>query len=141
MASAIYNSAMFHEAKGNIDYDTDAFKLLLVTSAYAADVDTHDFRNDITGEVANGSGYATGGMATTCTVTQDNANNRVSIAFSAVTWATATITARGAVIYKSRGGAASADELVAYVDFGSDKSSSGGDFVVTFTTPIYKTAV
>lgn len=141
MPSAIYNSAMFHEAKGNIDFDTDSFKVMLVTSAYTPNVDTHDYRNDVTNEVPNGSGYATGGAETTCTVTQDNANNRVSIGFSAVTWETATITARGAVIYKSRGGASSADELVAYVDFGSDKSSSGGDFVVTFTTPIYKTAV
>jgi hypothetical protein len=140
MSSAIYNSMMYHEAKGNIDFDTDSFKVMLVTSAYTPDVDAHDYRNDVTNEVT-GTNYVAGGAATTCTVTQDNANNRVSIGFSAVTWATATITARGAVIYKSRGGASSADELVAYVDFGSDKSSTAGDFVVTFTTPIYKTAV
>lgn len=140
MASVIYNSAMFHEAKGNIDFDTDSFKAMLVTSSYTPDVDAHDYRNDVTNEVT-GTGYTAGGAATTCTVTQDNANNRVSLAFSAVTWAASSITARGAVIYKSRGGASSADELVAYVDFGSDKTSSGGDFVVTFTTPIYKTAV
>lgn len=140
MASVIYNSAMFHEAKGSIDYDTDSFKAMLVTSSYTPDVDAHDYRNDVTNEVS-GTGYTAGGAATTCTVTQDNANNRVSLAFSAVTWATSTLTARGAVIYKSRGGASSADELVAYVDFTSDKTSSGGDFVLTFTTPIYKTAV
>lgn len=140
MASVIYNSCMFHEAKGNIDFDTDTFKAMLVTSAYTPDVDAHDYRNDVTNEVA-GTGYTAGGAATAVTVTQDNANNRVSIAFANITWSAATITAaRGAVIYKSRGGASSADELVAYVDFGADKSSSGGDFVLTFTAPLYKTA-
>lgn len=141
MASLIYNSAMFHEAKGNIDYDTDTFKAMLVTSAYSPDVDAHDYRNDVTNEVS-GTGYTAGGATTTVTVTQDNANNRVAISFAAITWATATITnARAAVIYKSRGGASSADELVAYVDFGSDKSSSAADFVLTFSAPLYKTAV
>jgi hypothetical protein len=45
-----------------------------------------------------------------------------------VNWASSTITARAAVIYKSRGGASSADELVCYVDFGADVSSSAATF-------------
>lgn len=140
MASVIYNAAMLNEAKGNIDYDSDSFKVMLVTSGYTPDVDAHDYRNDVTNEVANGNGYATGGAATTVTVTQDNANNRVAIAFASVTWPNSTITARGAVIYKNRGGTSSADELIAYVDFGADKASSGADFIINFTTPLYKTA-
>lgn len=107
MASVMYNSALFHEAKGNIDYDTDAFKVMLVTSAYTPDVDVHDYRNDVTNEIS-GTNYTAGGAASAVTVTQDNANNRVAINFASVTWTAATITnARGAVIYKSRGGAAS----------------------------------
>lgn len=141
MASFVYTSALTKEAQGSIDYDTDAFKVMLVTSAYTPDRDAHAFRSSVTNEVsASGTNYATGGAASAVTVTQDNANHRTSIAFASVTWPASTITARAAVIYKSRGGASSADELVAYVDFASDKSSSGGDFTVTFTTPIYKTA-
>lgn len=141
MASVIYNACIFNLAKGSIDFDTDTFKAMLVTSTYAPDVDAHDYRNDVTNEVA-GTGYTAGGAASAVTVTQDNANNRVAISFANITWATATIAgARGAVIYKARGGASSADELVAYVDFGADKSSSGGDFVATFTTPLYISAV
>jgi len=58
----------------------------------------------------------------------------VTIQFAAVSWASSTITARGLVIYKSTGGAASTDPVVAYNDFGSDVSSSGGTFAVAAST-------
>lgn len=131
MASLIYNSFLEDVAKGAIDCDTDTFKTLLVTSTYTPNQDTHDKRDDVTNEVANGNGYTTGGATSACTVAKDTTNNRTTLTFAAVSWATSTITARGAVIYKSRGGAASADELVAYVDFGNDVSSSGATFSVS----------
>ena len=43
---------------------------------------------------------------------------------------------RAAVVYKRRGGASSADELVAYLDFGGDVTSTSGPFAVTVSTPI-----
>ena len=66
----------------------------------------------------------------------DLANDRYEISFSNPSWTSSTITARAGVIYKSRGGASSADELVAYVDFGADVSSTSGTFIVTFTGPL-----
>jgi len=129
MASLIYNSAIDEMARGDIDFDSNSFKALLVTSSYTPNKDTHDFRDDVTNEVT-GTGYTAGGATSTVTVTKDTANDRVTIQFGAVSWATSTITARGCVYYKSRGGASSADELVAYNDFGSDVSSSGGTFSV-----------
>lgn len=134
MPSLIYNSSLEDLARGAIDYDTDAFKVMLVTSAYTPDKDAHLKRSSVTNEVS-GTGYTAGGANTTVTVTKDTANDRLDISFSSVSWANATITARAAVIYKSRGGAASADELVAYVDFGADVTSTGGTFQVTFSTP------
>lgn len=134
MASLIYNSCLDDMAKGAIDFDTDTFKTLLVTSSYTPNKDTHDKRDDVTNEVANGNGYTTGGATSACTVTKDTANDKVTLSFAAVSWSTATITARGAVIYKSRGGASSADELVAYIDFGGDVSSSGGTFSISAST-------
>ena len=129
MASLIYNSAIDDMARGAIDFDTDTFKVMLVTSTYTANKDTHDKRDDVTNEVS-GTGYTAGGSASVCTVTKDTANDKVTLSFAAVSWATATITARGAVYYKSRGGASSADELVAYVDFGGDVSSTGATFTL-----------
>ena len=134
MASLIYNSAIDEMARADIDFEVDTFKAMLVTSSYTPNKDTHDFRDDVTNEVANGNGYTTGGATSTVTVTKDTANDRVTIQFGAVSWATSTITARGCVYYKSRGGASSADELVAYNDFGSDVSSTGGTFSVAAST-------
>ena len=133
MASLIYNSAIDDMARGAIDFDTDTFKAMLVTSTYTPNKDTDDKRDDVTNE-ATGTGYTAGGVATACTVTKDTANDKETLSFAAVSWATSTITARALVIYKSRGGASSADELVAYNDFGSNVSSAGGTFSVAAST-------
>ena len=117
-----------------MDLDTDTFKMLLVTSSYTADK-THDKRNDITNEVS-GTGYTAGGNACTPTVTQDNTNSRVTIDLTVTSWPSSTITARGGVVYKSRGGASSADELVCYLDFGADVSSTAGTFAVLVADPM-----
>lgn len=133
MASLIYNSAVDDMARGAIDFDTDTFKVMLVTSAYTPDKDVHDKRDDVTNEVT-GTGYTAGGVTTACTVTKVTATDRVTVSFAAATWPSSTITARGAVIYKSRGGASSADNLVCYVDFVSDVSSSAATFSLGSST-------
>ena len=133
MASLIYNSAIDDMARNTIDFDTNTFKAMLVTSTYVPNKDTHDKRDDVTNE-ATGTGYTAGGATSTVTVTKDTTNDRVTIQFGAVSWASSTVTARGCVYYKSRGGASSADELVAYNDFGSNVSSSGGTFAVAAST-------
>jgi len=135
MTEFVYNSCIDDTARGNIDFDSNTFKAMLVTSSYTPNKDTHDKRDDVTGEVT-GTGYTAGGVTSAVTVTKDTANDRVTIQFGAVSWATSTITARGIVYYKSRGGASSADELVAYANFGSDVSSSGGTFSVAASTII-----
>ena len=126
MASLIYNSAVDDMARGAIDFDTDTFKVMLVTS-YTPNKDTDLKRSAVTNEVS-GTGYTAGGVTSACTVTKSTANDRVTLSFAAVNWPSSTITARAAVIYKSRGGASSNDELVCYVDFGADVSSSSATF-------------
>ena len=133
MASLIYNSAIDDMARGAIDFDTDSFKAMLVTSTYVPNKDTDLKRSAVTNEVT-GTGYTAGGVASVVTVTKDTANDKVTLQFGAVSWASSTITARACVYYKSRGGASSADELVAYNDFGSDVSSTGGTFSITAST-------
>lgn len=133
MASLIYNSCIDDLSNNNIDFGADTFKILLVTSSYTPDKDTHDKLDDVTNEVT-GTGYTAGGATSACTVTKDVANDKVTISFAAVNWSSSTITAAGAVIYKSRGGASSADELVAYIDFGGDVSSAGGTFSLGAST-------
>lgn len=132
MASAIYNSFKRDIMNGAIDLDTDTIKVMLVTSTYTPDVDAHTKRSDITNEVS-GTGYSAGGEAlANKAVSVDNTDNEGVFDADDLTWSTATITARGAVLYKSRGGASSADELICYIDFGSDIVSTGSDFTITW---------
>ena len=102
MASFIFNSALRDEATGALDYDTDTFKVMLCTSTYTPNKDTHTKRSDVTNEVS-GTGYTAGGNTVTVTVsTVDTTNDRVDVTLGGTTWTTATITARYAVYYKSQ---------------------------------------
>jgi hypothetical protein len=120
-------------ARNAIDFDTDSFKVLLVSSSYTPDKDTDLKRSAVTNEVS-GTGYTAGGISAPVTVTKDTANDKVTIQFAAVSWTSSTITARAAVYYKSRGGLASADELVAYNDFNSNITTSNGTFSLAAST-------
>lgn len=134
-ASLIYDSFFGDVFGGNIAVNTDTFKCMLVTSTYTANKGTHNRRDDVTNEVT-GTGYTAGG--TTCTVagSLDTTNHRYDVTITGPSWTTSTITARAMVVYKSRGGASSADELVAYIDFLSDVSSTAATFAVTVTSPL-----
>lgn len=135
MASLVYNSCIRNAVTGQIDFDTDTFYMMLVTSTYTPDQDTHLDRADVTNEVT-GTNYTAAGEEVTVTVSAvDTANDRVDINFADVTWTSSTITAAAAVVYKSTGVEAD-DLLVAYLDFGGDVSSTSGDFTVSTTTPL-----
>lgn len=132
MANVVFNSFKRDNAISNINLLTDTIKLMLVTSAYTPNQDTHTKRSDVTNEVV-GTGYTAGGVAlANKTVTQNNTTNSADFDADDITIASATITARGAVLYKSRGGASTADELIGYLDFGSDIISTAGNFAITF---------
>jgi hypothetical protein len=133
MASLIYNSFWDDVIRGLIDVDAVTVRVMLVTSSYVEDKDTHAKRSDVANEVT-GIGYTAGGLVSAVTVTKDTTNDRIDIALGQVSWAASTITARKAVYYVSRGGAASADELIAVNDFGSDIVSSGGTFTLNAST-------
>lgn len=132
MADVIYNSFFGDVVKGNIDLDTDTIKVMLVTSSYTPNIDTHTKRSDVTNEIT-GTGYTAGGVTLTSTVvTVDTTNDLAYFDAADAVWATATFTCRGAVMYKSRGGLASADELIKYFDFTADKSPSAAAFTLQF---------
>lgn len=133
MASFIYNSFWADLPEGRINRSADTFRVMLVTASYVADKDAHDRRNDVTNEVT-GTGYTTGGNTCTFTVTRNDSLDRIIYTFSSANWPSSTITARGAVVYKARGGASSADELIFYNDFGSNIATTGTTFTVAVST-------
>jgi len=78
---------------------------------------------------ASGTGYSAGGNTLT-NVTPTTSGTTAYTDFADSTWTTATLTASGALIYNS----SSASRSVAVLAFGSDKTSSAGDFTIIFPT-------
>lgn len=113
-------------AARRVDWVTDTIKVTLHTSTYTPNQDTHDFADDLTNEIANGSGYTTGGVTlTTKALTYDSATNTVRMDADDVSWTfSASKTMRYAVIRKDTG-TAGTSPLLGYVDFGTDDTTSG----------------
>lgn len=115
--------------EGVHDFTAHTFKIALYTSSATLSAATTAY--SATNEVA-GDGYTATGQALTVTGGAVSISGTTAyIDFSDVTWSAATITARGALIYNDT---AAGDPAVAVLDFGADKISTAGDFVVSFPT-------
>ena len=122
---------------GDMDFSSgtsDAFKIALYTSSATMSAATTAY--SATNEVS-GTGYTAGGNTLTVVV-PTTSGTTAFLDFADSTWTTATITARGALIYRSSG---SGNPAVAVLDFGADKSSSGGSFIITFPTANSSSAI
>tara|TARA_Y100001951_G_C11054913_1_gene137684 strand:+ start:82 stop:510 length:429 start_codon:yes stop_codon:yes gene_type:complete len=111
----------------------DTFKIALFTSSATLDATTTAY--SATNEVS-GAGYSAGGNTLT-RIDPATSGTTAFTDFANTTWSSATITARGAVIYNST----DSDKAVAVLDFGSDKSSSTGDFTIQFPTADASSAI
>lgn len=104
------------------DLDTDVIKIALYTSAASLDATTTVYS---TSNEVVGVGYTAGGN-TLASPTISTSGTTAYVDFADSSWTTATITARGALIYNS----SKANRAVAVLDFGSDKTSTAGTFTV-----------
>lgn len=130
MSNAVFNATKKYSLNGALDWDTDPLYASLHTSAYTPNIDSHAFRSDLSAEVV-GAGYTAGGQALTSkVVSQDNTNDRAVFDSDDPTWPGASLTARGVVLSKHRGGPTSADELGPYWDFGADITATAGVFTI-----------
>lgn len=140
MASANFSNITDHLSRAAVNYATDTFKAILVTSVPSeSNFDTWVNRSDVTNEHGATGGYTAGGFSVTASVgAVDTTNNRVAVTFTCAspTYSSATLSAVGCIIYKSTG-TSSTDKLLHFVDFGTTVSSTAGNFTVTFTTPLY----
>jgi hypothetical protein len=104
------------------DLDTDVIKMALYTSAATLGASTTAYTtiNEVVG-----AGYVAGGNTLTgATISLDGSVAIVD--FSDTTWSSATITARGAILYNS----SKSNKAIAVIDFGADRTSTNGSFVV-----------
>jgi hypothetical protein len=111
----------------------DTMKMALYTSAATLDATTTAYSS--TNETS-GTGYSAGGQALT-NVDPTTSGTTAYTDFADETWSTASITARGALIYNSTPNTTSiavTNPSVVVLDFGADKTSTAGDFTVVFPT-------
>ena len=107
---------------------SQTFKIALYTSSATLSAATTAY--SATNEVS-GTGYSAGGATLTVSQVPTSTGTTAFLSFSDVTWSTATITARGALIYLANG---TTNPAVAVLDFGGDKTSTAGNFTIQFPT-------
>jgi len=137
-----------HDFRPSADSGASVFKLALYSSSATLDANTTAYTSS--GEVT-GTNYTAGGASLTnlgVTATNTNATAGTGwVDFSDLTFANATITARGALIYNSTPKANSnanttlTNAAVAVLDFGSDKTSTAGNFTIIFPAATNTTAI
>lgn len=105
------------------------FKIALYTSSATLGASTTDYT---TSNEVTGTGYTAGGVALT-NIDPTSSGTTAFIDFADATWASATITAAGALIYNTTtDGGSGTTNAVAVISFGGDKTSTNGDFVIQF---------
>ena len=111
----------------------NSFKLALYTSSATMGAATTAYTT--TAEVS-GTNYTAAGAALT-NIAPTSAGTTGFTDFSDLTFGTATITARGCMIYNDT----NSDKSVATIDFGGDKTSTAGDFTIVFPAAAASTAI
>lgn len=119
--------------QGDHDFGTSGhtFKLAMYTNSASFTAATTDYTttNEITG-----TGYTAGG-GTLTNVAPSTSGTTAFTDFADLTFSTATVTARGAIIYNTTtGGGTGTTDSVVVLDFGGDKTSTAGDFTIQFPT-------
>ena len=131
VTSKVYYKAITSVFNKEIDWGTDTIMVSLHSSSYTPSQSAHDYWDDATGEIT-GTGYTAKGQALG-TKTETFSSNVKQFDAADVVWATSTITARYAVVYDQVSvTTASLNPLIAYVDFGEDVVSTGGNFTITW---------
>ena len=113
----------------------NTFKLALYTNSASFTAATTAYT--ASNEVGNSGSYSAGGGALT-NVTPSTSGTTAFTDFDDITFTSATITARGALIYNDT---ATGDPSVVVLDFGTDKTSTAGDFQIVFPTADASTAI
>lgn len=114
----------------------DVFKLALYTSSATLDASTTAYTtsNEVS---SSGTNYTAGGLTLTISQAPTFTSTTAWLDFDDLTFASATITANGALIYNSTQG----NKAVAVLAFGGDKTSTAGNFTIQFPSPTSTTAI
>jgi hypothetical protein len=133
MSSKLYGQFIQQAFNKEIDWDSDTIKVALLNNTYTPDQDAHNYYDDVVAYEVTGTGYTAGGLTLANKTNNYNSSTNVIILDGDdLTWASSTITARYAVVYDATPATNATRPLIGYVDFGSDQSSSNGNFTITW---------
>lgn len=118
-----------------IDWNSDTIKLMLCSSSYTPNQDTHDYKDDVTNEVT-GTNWAAGGVTlANCSLTYTGATNVLKLDADDVSVSTVTLTgAQVVVIYDATPGTDATRPLIGYAVLDSAISPNAGPLAITFDT-------
>jgi len=131
VSGKMYGNALLKALNKEINWSTDSIRVMLCTSAYTPDQDTHIYKSSVTNEITGTNYVARGAALGTKAITYTAGTNTIMLDAADTVWANSTITARYAVIYVDTAVDATS-VLIGYVDFGADFTSSNGDFTITW---------
>ena len=115
-----------------VNLASDTVKLMLLTSSHTPDIDAEVFIDDVSANEVPASGtYSAGGVTLTKSSSTDDTDDEGVFDATDVSFTSATISARYAVIYKDTG-TPSTSPIICVIDFGSVYNSSAGTFAITF---------
>jgi hypothetical protein len=131
---SIYNHAKEIILLGDIHFDSDIFKIVLLGSGYSFNVDGNNGYANVSAEEITASGYAAGGETLTgLTVTQNDTGDYAKWDAADVTWSSlATATIAHAVIYDDTITTPVADPLVCRFEITTN--SNGGNYQLSFNS-------
>lgn len=132
MADILYTNFKKHIGDGTFDLDTDTFKIALLSSSYTPTA-THEVFATVGTYEVSGTGYTAGGLTLTGVTWTISGSSSIWTATNP-SWTASTITARYAVIYKSGTANSLTNPLVCCFDFGADKITTNGTFVINFNS-------
>lgn len=132
VTAKLYGKFLTSLGNKEVNLTSDTLKVMLCTSTYTPDQDTHQYKSSVTNEVT-GTGYvATGATLGSVVLAYNAGTNKYNLDAADTSWTTSTITARYAVVYDSTPASDATRPLICYVDFGADVSSTGATFQITW---------
>lgn len=111
----------------------DTFRIALYTDAAGVTFDATTTAYTTTTEVAASGSYAAGG-GTLTRINPTTSGTTAFTDFADITFTTATITARGALLYNNTPTHTYTNPTCVVLDFGSNRTSTAGDFTILFPT-------
>lgn len=129
VSAKLYGAFILSVLNKEVDINSDTCKLMIVTSSYTPDQDTHNYKNDVTNEVS-GAGYPAGGFTVAnVTVGYTAGTNVIKVDGDDISESGVTFTAgRYGILYDSSPATDATRPLIGYIDFDADQTVTNADF-------------